>query len=226
MRSLAQPGVVSVVVAPLEGGPRMLQAAIASVTRQSYGHVQLVVATPQQDDEMWRVLQRHAHELIHVPCPSLAGQLLPHGARAYEAFNAGLAQASGEVVVFLGERECLATSSVLSAVAQVFADPCVDAVYGDLLYVSANAPGTPWKRWRAPPLSRAALGRGWLTPLAALFVRRVWFDRVGRFDARLGTAADFDKVGQLFRQPGFRAVQLQETCSLRVVEHASTPLNG
>jgi len=204
----------------------MLQAAIASVTRQSYGHVQLVVATPLQDDVMWRVLQRHAHELIHVPCPSHAGQPVPHGARAYEAFNAGLAQASGEVVVFLGERECLATSSVLSEVAQVFADPCVDAVYGDLLYVPANAPSTPLQRWRAPPLSRAALAHGWLTPLGALFVRRVWFERVGCFDARLGTAADFDKVGQLFRQPGFRAVRLQEPCSLRWVEDTSTPLNG
>ena len=53
----------------------------------------------------------------------------------YDAMNKGLKLARGDVVGLLNSDDFLASSDVLSRVAQAFADPAVDVVYGDLCYV-------------------------------------------------------------------------------------------
>jgi glycosyltransferase involved in cell wall biosynthesis len=54
----------------------------------------------------------------------------------YDALNKGIARASGEVIGFLHADDLYADPQVLARIAAAFADPAVDAVYGDLVYVS------------------------------------------------------------------------------------------
>jgi len=51
----------------------------------------------------------------------------------YDALNKGIRHATGDVVGFLHADDLFAHERVLSKIAAAFADPTVDAVYGDLL---------------------------------------------------------------------------------------------
>lgn len=212
-----RPPLVSVVIAARSGHVDDLRTTLDSVMGQSYGHVQVLVARTNDDLDAHALLLRHAHAVTVVPFETPSVPCPIPSLEAFHAFNAGLAHASGEVLVFLGHRERMATSSVLSEMAHPFADPTLDAAYGDLQYENEKAQSLALHRWTAPPLTRSAVARGWLTPLASLFVRRVWFERLGGFDMTYGPATDFQKISQLIRQPGFRALHVPRVCAIRVI---------
>lgn len=54
----------------------------------------------------------------------------------YDAMNKGIGLATGDIVGILNADDFYASPDVLAQVAKVFADPLVDACYGDLLYVA------------------------------------------------------------------------------------------
>lgn len=126
----------------------------------------------------------------------------------YDALNKGIALASGDVVGFLHSDDFYPAPEILRQVAQAFADPSVQAVYGDLEYVSKLQVGRVIRRWKAGPYSRRELAWGWMPPHPTLFVRRELYSQIGGFDLQFSIAADYHSVLRLFTVPGFRAVYL------------------
>ena len=106
----------------------------------------------------------------------------------YDAMNKASALARGQWLFFLNAGDAFADPQVLADVAQaIAAQPQVDIVFGDVLYVGAG--GVRRKRFH------------WVTPRRllfgdlchqAVFVRRSLFQRIGPFDASLRWNADFD----------------------------------
>ena len=139
----------------------------------------------------------------------------------YDALNKGFARATGDVVGLLHSDDMLASPEVLSRVAEGFADPDVDAVYGDLDYVSKADPGRTVRKWRSAPFRPAMLARGWMPPHPALFLRRATVERLGGFDTSFRIAADFDLVLRYFGAPDFRAVHVPEVFVLMRLGGAS-----
>jgi glycosyltransferase involved in cell wall biosynthesis len=126
----------------------------------------------------------------------------------YDALNKGIARSSGEVVGFLHSDDFYADAGVIADVAAAFADPAVQAVYGDLDYVSKKDPSRRLRRWVAGPFRPASLGWGWMPPHPTLFVRRELYARIGGFDTRYRIAADYDSTLKLFMLQGLEAVYL------------------
>jgi hypothetical protein len=89
-----------------------------------------------------------------------------------------------------------------------FADPAIDAVYGDLDYVSAVNPDTIIRRWQAGSFTPAKLRRGWMPPHPALFIRRRVWEQYGTYDTRYRIAGDYDAVLRWFGQGQMRAAYI------------------
>jgi glycosyltransferase len=96
----------------------------------------------------------------------------------------------------------------LDQVAEAFADPTVDAVYGDLLYVRQEDTAKVVRYWASAPYSRRRLHWGWMPPHPTLYVRRRWYELIGGFDTRYRIAAEYHSMLRLFSQPDFKAVYL------------------
>ena len=126
----------------------------------------------------------------------------------YDALNKGMRLSTGEIIGVLHSDDFLADADVLKDVADAFADPTVDAVYGDLVYVSSSDPSRVVRYWRSCAFHPGLLVRGWMPPHPALFLRRRVVEAVGLYDTSFRIAADYDYILRCFSRPGFKAVHL------------------
>ena len=112
----------------------------------------------------------------------------------YFALNKGLNLASGEIIGFLHSDDVFESSEVLKLVNQIFSDPTVEGVYGDLNYVSSTDLSSVVRYWRAGNFSVSSLKYGWMPPHPTMFIRRNIVEKFGGFDTSFKIAADYDAM--------------------------------
>ena len=128
----------------------------------------------------------------------------------YDALNKGMARASGDVIGLMHSDDVFASPLVLGLVARAFEESDVDAVYGDLQYVSARDPDKVIRHWTSGVVSPAKLKRGWMPPHPSLYVRRSVIDRWGGYDTSYQIAADYDAILRWFGQGRINARYVPE----------------
>lgn len=128
----------------------------------------------------------------------------------YDALNKGIERASGEVIGFLHADDLFDNREVLARVAEAFADPQVDAVYGDLVYVRYGNVDQVVRYWRAGQFEPGALRRGWMPPHPTFYVRRRVYQRLGFFDTRYRIAADYESVLRFLGRGGIRSAYIPQ----------------
>jgi glycosyltransferase len=128
----------------------------------------------------------------------------------YCALNKGLRLATGDVIGFLHSDDLYAHSSVLADVAAAFEDPEVDAVYGNLQYVSKSDTNKVIRMWRAGAFDRRQLKWGWMPPHPTLYLRRDLYERIGGFNEAYRISADYDFVLRCFAGKIGRTVWLPQ----------------
>ncbi|MCW0196972.1 glycosyltransferase family 2 protein [Sphingopyxis sp.] len=116
----------------------------------------------------------------------------------YDALNRAMARCNGDVIGILHSDDFFADGAVLARVAQRFAVGDVDAVYGDLDYVSAADSARIVRRWTSGDYHPRKLRRGWMPPHPTLFVRREVVERLGGYDTSFQIAADYEAILRWF----------------------------
>ncbi|MFZ4481587.1 MAG: glycosyltransferase family 2 protein [Rhodoferax sp.] len=174
--------------------------AVQSVQTQSWHNVEHVVVDGASTDDTVQVLQSCMHaQALWVSEPDNG---------IYDALNKGLARATGDVIGLMHSDDFFADAQVLARVAAAFADPDVDAVYGDLDYVASDDTTRIIRRWRSGEYSPARLARGWMPPHPTLYLRRSVIERWGGYDTRYQIAADYDAILRYFGQGKIRAAYI------------------
>jgi glycosyltransferase len=184
---------ISVVTATFNS-EKTIAHALSTLASQTWADIEhIVIDGGSRDDTLAIVAQ----------CATRVEKVVSEPDRGiYDALNKGIRLASGDVLGFLHSDDEYAGPDVLSSVAKEFADPAVQAVYGDLDYLDAG--GTRVVRhWRAGPFAPAKLARGWMPPHPALYLRRGVYEKLGGFDESLRIAADYEFVLRVFTQPEF-----------------------
>ncbi len=175
---------------------------LASVAGQSYPDREHIVIDGASPDGTLSVLEAHRAQLAVLVSEPDQG--------IYDALNKGLSRASGEVVGLLHADDLYADADVLARIAAAFADPAVDAVYGDLVYVSQKNTDRVIRHWRSGEYRPARLRRGWMPPHPTLYLRRSLYERHGNFDLQYRIAADYDLILRLLSRIEGRIVYLPE----------------
>ena len=175
--------------------------ALDSVLSQSHGDNELLVIDGGSTDGTLDALSRYVDRVAFFVSERDDG--------IYDALNKGIANATGDVVGFLHSDDLMADECVLERVAEAFADPAVDAVYGDLVYVSRNDPANVVRHWKAGPFNVNQLRWGWMPPHPTFYVRRQLYEHLGRFDISYRIAADYDCMLR-FLMSGIRVAYIPE----------------
>lgn len=180
----------------------VLEDALRSSLSQTWPNVERIIIDGASRDATPMLLKRYEDGLDVMVSEPDSG--------IYDALNKGIACATGDVVGFLHADDVYADSEVLARVAAAFADPGVDAVYGDLLYVRRSNPSQVLRYWRAGEYAPEKLKHGWMPPHPAFFVRRRFYEELGGFDPSYRIAADYDCMLRLLSRGALRCVYIPE----------------
>jgi glycosyltransferase involved in cell wall biosynthesis len=192
---------ISVITAVFNRANTIAQA-LDSVQSQTWQRVEHIVIDGASTDGTLVFLEAQRERL--------AVLLSERDAGIYDALNKGLARATGDVVGLMHSDDFYAHEGVLERVANAFADPEVDAVYGDLDYVAKDDAARVIRRWRSGICSPARLRWGWMPPHPTLYLRRRVIETWGGFDTSFRIAADYDAVLRYFWRGGIRSAYIPE----------------
>jgi glycosyltransferase involved in cell wall biosynthesis len=110
----------------------------------------------------------------------------------YDAMNKAIKMATGEVVGILNSDDFYSSPNILSAVANVFMDPKVDAVFGDLVFVDPDNLKKIVRKYSSANWSPEKFGRGFMPAHPTFFVRRKYYELFGLFKTDYKIAADYE----------------------------------
>ncbi len=173
-----------------------------SVAAQSHPDIEHIIVDGGSTDatlEVVRLHDRRAARIVSEPDRGI-----------YDAMNKGLRLASGDVVGLINSDDFLASPGALATVAAAFSDPAIDAVYGDLCYVSQADTSRVVRYWRSGPFEPGAFGRGWAPPHPTFYVRRDVYARHGGFNLAYPLAADLELMARFLELHRIRAVHVPE----------------
>lgn len=128
----------------------------------------------------------------------------------YDACNKGIARATGDVVGFINSDDFFAYDRVVENVLDAFADPQIDAVYGDLVYVNQSDPDRVVRLWRSGEVTPKSLTQGLIPAHPTVYLRRSVYERMGGFDLGYRLAADYEFLLRIFKDGTLKAVYLPE----------------
>ncbi|MCS6966359.1 MAG: glycosyltransferase [Candidatus Kapabacteria bacterium] len=164
--------------------PRVGRALASILAQEVDAETELIVIDGGSSDE--RTLEeleryrRHLSVFLSEPDQGL-----------YDAMNKGLRYATGDIIGFLNADDRYADRSVLRDVAAAFADPSIEACYGDVVYTSRQDERII-RYWRAGTYKRWKYYWGWMPTHLTFFARRSVYERLGHFDLAYPIAADYD----------------------------------
>lgn len=163
-----------------------IAGAIQSVANQIYPNVEHVVVDGASSDGTLSIITAHKRPAMLVFSEPDEG--------IYDALNKAIALSSGDIIGIMHSDDFFAHNQVLTKIAVCFTDPEIDAVYGDLDYISASDPNHIVRHWKAGSFVRAKLNRGWMPPHPTLFIRRRVMEAWGGYDTSYQVAADYDAM--------------------------------
>ncbi|MCM1163352.1 MAG: glycosyltransferase [Muribaculaceae bacterium] len=113
----------------------------------------------------------------------------------YDAMNRGIAMATGDAVGTLNSDDFLTSTDVLSRVARGLEG--VDAVYGDVHYVSPTDLSTSVRCYSSASFRPWMMRLGYMPAHPSFYCRRHVYERYGTFDTRFRVASDFELLLRL-----------------------------
>lgn len=179
---------VSIITA-VRNGEAAIGATVDSVNAQDYPDVEHVVVDGASTDGTMRIVGERSHRL---------GRTVSERDRGvYDAFNKGLALATGEWIGFLGAGDRFAHDGAISRLIAATAHPPVDAVFADMRIVDP-ASRRIMRSYRSASFSPARVGHGYMPAHPTLLLRRSVYDRFGEFDIGYRIAGDFEFIVRAF----------------------------
>jgi glycosyltransferase involved in cell wall biosynthesis len=175
-----------------------IRDTLRSVNAQTYGAVDHVIIDGASKDDTVAIVKAEGRRVTTLVSERDGG--------LYDAFNKGLDHAVGDVIGYLNSDDFYACDTVLEEVAAAFADPEVEGVHADLVYVDAANPNQVRRHWRGRDLTTEDFRRGFIPAHPTTFLRRSVFDRIGRFNLAYPLAADYDLLLRAFYAERIKAV--------------------
>lgn len=197
---------VSIVI-PARNEETHIGKALTSIAALDYPRerIEVIVVDNGSTDRTARIAHAHGVHVLHSDARTV-GQVR----------NAGVSQATGEIIAFV-DADCMVPASWLRAGVAALASPDIGAVGNERCLAPADA-GWVEKIWAGVSATRAL-------PVSALatssfIIRRELFEQLGGFNTRLSAGED-DDLSARIRRAGYTLLALPE-CTVTHLDYPHT----
>jgi glycosyltransferase involved in cell wall biosynthesis len=180
---------VSIITA-VRNGESSIAVTLKSVQSQNHSDIEHVIVDGASTDGTLQIIERERCATTRLVSGPDRG--------VYDAFNKGLALATGDVVAFLNSGDCYTSSGVVTRMVAEFVATGVGAVFGDLVVVDAIDAQRTVRRYRSSRFRPSRVAYGFMPAHPTLFMRRRVYEQFGGYDASYRIAADFELVARVF----------------------------
>lgn len=177
-----------------------IERCIKSVIAQNYHNIEYIVVDGASADNTLQILdqyKKYINLLISEPDKGM-----------YDALNKGISRATGNVIGILNADDYFASDDILTKIAEVFKDPEVDILYGNLDFVDPNE--TIIRKWRTKAYKRGSFSWGWMPAHPTFYCRRSLFNNLGFYSLEYGTAADYELMLRFMHDKNINAYFLDK----------------
>lgn len=174
-----------------------LDSTFESIHSQKYKEFEHIVVDGNSNDGTTDKLKSY---------PNIDKLIIEPDYGIYDALNKGINNSSGKVVGIMHAGDLFADCDVLQVIADTFRhNESIDAIYGDLEYISFSTPNKVVRHWNSNKFSNSKLRSGWMPPHPTLYVKKDWYRRHGLFCLDFQISSDYHKILQFFSDPTFNS---------------------
>ena len=211
---------ISVITATFNSG-KTIEDTLKSVLNQKYADVEHVIKDGGSKDDTVAICQSYKEKFYRLeagsPDKPFKSMILisDKDKGIYDAMNQGVQAATGDVIGILNSDDFFTSVDVLERVAKEFADdPSLEAVYGDIHFVSADAtlanPGKCTRYYSSAVFRPWLLSFGFMPAHPSFYVRREVYEKYGLYDLDYRTSSDFEWMVRLFAKEHIRAKYIKK----------------
>ena len=179
------------IITPTYNSEKTISRTIESIISQNYSDLEYIIIDGASSDNTKNIVLNYKDKIninfISEPDKGI-----------YDAMNKGIKIATGEIIGILNSDDLLDNSNILLKVSEIFNNPNIDAVYGDIKYFSKNISEIT-RYWEAGEYKESKLNNGWIIPHPSLFLRKSIYNKFGLFNTNLKIAADYEFILRLLK---------------------------
>lgn len=179
-----------------------IRDTLESVNIQTYPHIDHLIIDGASKDKTLELVRQYGKRVVHVTSEPDKG--------IFDAYNKGLAIADGDIIGILNSDDFYTAPTVIEKVMEAFADPAVEAVYADLIYVDKDDTNKIVRHWKSRPYHVGDFTRAFTPAHPTLFLRRSVYARTGGFNPDFRFAGDYEYMLRAFHTHGVKSVYLPE----------------
>ena len=166
---------------------QFIRNALQSVREQSYKNIEMIIIDGVSTDETLKIVSEFSDIVTKVVSEKDKG--------IYDAMNKGVSLASGDIIFFLNSDDAFYDLDVLADVVAKFKhNSTIDLLYGNVIY---DNNGKLTKRTYSHINRRTLVFESLCHQ--AVFARLSLFQKVGKFNLKFRTNADYDWLIRVFR---------------------------
>lgn len=210
-RAASAPIRISVVMPSLNSGAFIAEALKSALDQVPPPHEVIVQDGGSADETL---------EILATLGPKVSWRSEPDRGQS-DALNRAIAQATGDVVIWLNADDMLAPGAFAAALGALERHADADFVYGD--FEMTRSDGVTIRRFRSSPYDpNRVFTHGCYIFSGAIFYRRKLMDRVGPFDDALHACMDYDYLLRLGNAQGVHVGQIVARFRMRDGAKSST----
>lgn len=177
---------ISIITATYNSG-ETVKETLESILRQSFQDYELIIKDGGSKDNTLAICRKYE--------PLFEGKMRivsEPDKGIYDAMNTAISLATGDVVGILNSDDFYTSDDILQRVADKMEDSALDAVYGDVHYVSPNNLNKCVRYYSSKKFKPEMMRYGYMPAHPSFYCRRELFDKFGLFDTQYRIASDFD----------------------------------
>lgn len=172
---------ISIITATYNGAST-LKDTLESVANQTYGNIEHIVIDGLSTDNTTELVNSYSH---------VAKYISEKDTGMYHAINKGIKLSTGDYIGILNSDDIFSADDILDQVYKTFAENEIDALYGDVKYVSADLSRTV-RYYSSAHFTTKKFKVGYMPAHPSYYAKKSVFDAYGLYKEDYKIAADFE----------------------------------